>query len=106
MSFGGRLKAARNKKRLTQVEVAEILGIDDTTISKYENDKSEPDNATLTKLAGLYGMSIDKLMGRNIEMNRSDIDVLMEKVIYELTTSQKEKVLKFVDMIQEDVEKR
>lgn len=106
MSFGGRLKAARNKKRLTQVEVAEILGIDDTTISKYENDKSEPDNATLTKLAGLYGMSIDKLMGRNIEMNRSDIDVLMEKVIYELSTSQKEKVLKFVDMIQEDVEKR
>jgi len=57
VSFGSRLKEARSRKRLTQAEVAKILGIDDTTISKYENDKSEPDNETLKKLLTLYGVN-------------------------------------------------
>lgn len=64
MSFGGRLKSARNKKKLTQEDVAVKLGIDDTTISKYENDKSEPDNQTLKRLSDLYECSIDYLMGK------------------------------------------
>lgn len=64
MDFGGRLKKARNARGLTQVEAAEKVGIDDTTISKYENNKSEPDNETLNKLSTLYNCSIDYLMGR------------------------------------------
>lgn len=64
MSFGSRLKEARKAKKLTQSEVASKLGIDDTTISKYENDKSEPDNETLKKLSALYECSIDHLMGK------------------------------------------
>lgn len=74
MSFGERLKAARKNKKLTQVEVAERVGIDDTTLSKYENDKSEPDNETLTKLADLYEVSFDWLYGE-----QSKVTYLTEK---------------------------
>lgn len=104
MSFGQRLKVARTKKRLTQFEVAEILGIDDTTISKYENDKSEPDNATLTKLAGLYGESIDSLLGREVPNvgKKSDLDVSIEKSISNLTPAQKAKLLKMIEIVQDD----
>lgn len=63
MSFGQRLKEARGNKKLTQAEVAKILGIDDTTISKYENDKSEPDNETLKRLSALYEVSVGYIMG-------------------------------------------
>lgn len=65
MSFGKRLKQARKNKKLLQTEVANKLGIDDTTISKYENDKSEPDNKTINELATLYGVTVDWLIGRN-----------------------------------------
>lgn len=65
MSFGSKLKEARKIKKLTQVEAAKRIGIDDTTLSKYENDKSEPDNATLQKLADLYEVKIDHLLGRD-----------------------------------------
>lgn len=65
MSFGRRLKEVRLEKGLKQAEVAEILGIDDTTISKYENNKSQPDNEILKKLSGLYNCSIDYLMGKS-----------------------------------------
>lgn len=67
MSFGSRLKEARKGKKLTQREVADRLGIDHTTISKYENNQSEPDNETLKELATLYDCSIDYLMGRTSE---------------------------------------
>lgn len=62
MSFGTRLKQARNGKRLTQNQVAAKLGIDFTTISKYENDKSQPDNEILRELAGMYEVSLDWLL--------------------------------------------
>ncbi|MNR93443.1 HTH-type transcriptional regulator ImmR [compost metagenome] len=57
MTVGKRLKEAR-KGIFTQIQVAEILGIDDTTISKYENDKSEADNATLKKFSDLYKVNL------------------------------------------------
>lgn len=62
VTFGGRLKQARARKQLTQSRVAELLGIDFTTISKYENDRSQPDYDTLLRLAGLYEVSVDWLL--------------------------------------------
>jgi transcriptional regulator with XRE-family HTH domain len=62
MTFGARLKSARNSKRLTQHQVADVLGLNFTTVSKYENDKSQPDNEILQKLAVLYDVSIDWLL--------------------------------------------
>lgn len=62
MTFGARLKKARNSKRMTQHEVAKILGLNFTTISKYENDKSQPDNDTLQKISQLYDVSLDWLL--------------------------------------------
>ncbi|MBU7318209.1 helix-turn-helix domain-containing protein [Paenibacillus oleatilyticus] len=62
MTFGERLKQSRNRKQMTQEQVAQKIGIDFTTISKYENDRSQPDNEVLQKLAQLYGVSIDWLL--------------------------------------------
>jgi transcriptional regulator with XRE-family HTH domain len=62
MTFGARLKQSRKKKQFTQSQVADRLGIDFTTISKYENDKSQPDNEILRKLASLYDVSVDWLL--------------------------------------------
>jgi transcriptional regulator with XRE-family HTH domain len=69
MSLGRRLKDARKSKKLTQTDVANILGIDDTTISKYENDKSEPDNETTKRLAILYGVKVSWLVVGQSEEN-------------------------------------
>ena len=79
MSFGKRLKKARTAKKLTQSEVADKLGIDDTTVSKYENDRSEPDNETLTKLADLYEIKIDYLHGRVTNEEALEDDSQLEK---------------------------
>jgi transcriptional regulator with XRE-family HTH domain len=84
LSFGKRLKEARTAKKLTQVEVADKLGIDDTTISKYENDKSEPDNETLTKLLDLYEVNFDYIHGRELKGSTSIEETEMERMKREI----------------------
>jgi len=65
MSLGDRLKEKRKTKKLTQQDVAEKLGINNTTISKWESDTYEPDAENLKKLAELYDVTVDFLLGRN-----------------------------------------
>ncbi|WP_157729657.1 helix-turn-helix domain-containing protein [Tumebacillus algifaecis] len=62
MTLGQRLKEARKKKRLTQSDVAQTLGIDFTTVSKHENDKYEPDVETLKAYAELYEEELSYLL--------------------------------------------
>ncbi|QRG65285.1 helix-turn-helix domain-containing protein [Brevibacillus choshinensis] len=64
MSLGSRLKTKRKQLKFTQVDVAKRLGIDNTTVSKWESDTYEPDIDTLKKLADLYQTTTDFLSGK------------------------------------------
>lgn len=57
-----KLKEARKRAGYpTQAEVAEILGITVATLSNYETGKTSPKYGTATKMAELYGKSLDEL---------------------------------------------
>jgi transcriptional regulator with XRE-family HTH domain len=64
VSLGYRLQQKRRGMKLTQKQVAKTLGVDHTTISKWEANIYEPDTTMLLKLAELYESSIDDLLGR------------------------------------------
>lgn len=64
-TLGSRLREARERKKLTQIEAAKILGISNGTLSGYERGYRDPDTTTLKKLANLYGVSIDWLSGND-----------------------------------------
>lgn len=57
------LVTARKKKKITQQVAADFLGIQQCTLSKYENGKLEPDVETLCKMAIFYEVSTDWLFG-------------------------------------------
>lgn len=63
--IANRLQKARNDKGLNQTEVYKLTGINNKTLSGYENKVSEPDLETLTILATLYGVSTDYLLGHD-----------------------------------------
>lgn len=71
--LGKRLKEAREKKGLTQVQAAKILGISNGTLSGYERNYRDPDTNILEKMAELYEVKVDWLLGRSKEKN-SDWD--------------------------------
>jgi len=70
LTLGERLKQAREEKRFTQVEVARKLGISNGAISGYERNYRDPDTETLTKLAELYEVDVDYLLGISDVKNR------------------------------------
>lgn len=63
MKFHLRLKQLRQKKKLTQGELANILGLKPTTISNYESNRNEPSFDKLIALADYFDVSSDYLLG-------------------------------------------
>ena len=67
--IGSKIKAARLKKKMTQVQVAELLGVSRQTISNWENEKSYPDIISVIKMSDYYEASLDYLLKGEQKMN-------------------------------------
>ena len=65
--FGDRLRALRTQQEMTQADVAKRLGITQASYNRYEKNLFEPDFATLKKLAKLFHVSTDYLLGNEDE---------------------------------------
>jgi len=55
------LSVYRKAKKLTQFDVAVIMKVSDTLISKWETGKVIPTNEEIVKLSEIYGVAIKKL---------------------------------------------
>lgn len=62
-TLGKRIIAGRKRLGMTQDRLAEQLGVTAQAVSKWENDQSCPDITMLPKLAEIFGISIDALLG-------------------------------------------
>lgn len=62
-TLGKRIVANRKRLGITQDRLAEQLGVTAQAVSKWENDQSCPDITMLPKLAEIFGISADALLG-------------------------------------------
>lgn len=67
MNFGNRLKTLRIKKKLTQQQLADLLGLTKSVISAYENGLRYPTYDVLIKIARIFKVSTDFLLGVEIK---------------------------------------
>lgn len=56
------LRTARRKAHLTMTDAAERLGIDPSTLSRYETGKTKVKSDALLKMASIYGIPLDELL--------------------------------------------
>lgn len=61
------LKKLRLEKGYSQQKLAGLLGITQQAVYKYENLSVEPDIATLIRMADIFGVSVDYLIGRTTD---------------------------------------
>lgn len=61
--IGQRLKEIRKSKGVTQDELAELLGVQKTTISSYESNKIDPVDKSKVMIAKRFNISLDYLLG-------------------------------------------
>ncbi len=60
-----RFKETRLKAGLTTVQLAQKMGVTQAAVSHWDAGKKVPGTETLYKLADLYGVTIDYLLGRS-----------------------------------------
>lgn len=75
-TLGKRISFFRKKCNMTQLDLANDIGISDKAVSKWERDLSVPDISTIKKLAEIFNVSVEDLMGE-VDVNKN-----IEKVEY------------------------
>lgn len=73
-----KLKELRTKRNLTQQQVADHIGCSAVVYSRYENGVRQPSIEVLLRLADLFGVSVDALLGRPEERNDTLTDYEMD----------------------------
>ncbi|MSP84231.1 MAG: helix-turn-helix domain-containing protein [Flavobacteriaceae bacterium] len=86
------LKNAREKKNLKTREVAHLIGIDQSLISKFESGSRKPTKDQIIKLASILEIDLETLM----------IAWLKEKIIYEIGSD--EFAIKAMNLVREEAE--
>ena len=79
MGFSSQLRAARISAGLTQRQVADAMGITNSTYCGYETGKREPDVAKIKQLSTILGVPADELLDTGI--NQKDTPLLSERAI-------------------------
>lgn len=79
--FADRLKEIRTEKGITQVQLAETMGVSKGTVAMWETGKREPNFETLNQLSEIFDKRIDYILGYSNDasspkMTEEDIDQL------------------------------
>lgn len=59
-----RIKQLREENSLSQQKLAETLGVTQQAVAKWEGGKAEPDSTMLLKIADMFNVSLDYLLGK------------------------------------------
>lgn len=71
--FGNYLYECRRKAGLTQARMAQLLGVTNKAVSKWETGKAKPSTNLIRKIAVLYGLSVEQLLNKKEEEKKMEI---------------------------------
>lgn len=79
-----RIHELRNALGWSQVELARALNVSKQTVSNWENDNIQPSIDMLVRLAGVFGVTTDYLLGLE-DVPRLDVSGLSEQAVAHLS---------------------
>ncbi len=80
-TLGMMIASLRKENGMTQLELAEKMGVTDKAVSKWERDLSCPDINSIPLLAELLGVSVDELMQSKNESKGNERSNEVNKII-------------------------
>ena len=81
MKISKKISEIRNSNKLTQEDLAEMLGVARQTVSNWENDKCYPDIETIILISDKFNISLDILLKEDKEMVKAiDKSVRVNKI--------------------------
>ena len=100
--IGSRIKAAREKKKLTQEELAALLDMSTTHISVIERGVKPPKLETFIRIANILGVSSDYLLMDIIDNPADVVAGELSELISKLSQKEKEKALTIIQVLSEE----
>lgn len=102
MVVGERIKELRTQKKLTQTELAKMVGLTYIQIGRYETQKSNPSSDVLQKLASVLDTTTDYLMNGGqdevVATQLKDKELLNQfKAVEQLDNDDKHLIKTFID---------
>lgn len=94
--FGSRLKDLRNERKLTQDDLGKLLNVSGKTIGTWERDSRQPNIESINKLAAIFGVTTDYLLGNSDEKK--------SQKYYELSDKEKNDIAIQAERLMEGIE--
>ncbi len=92
--YATRIRDLRQKQGLSQQSLGEMLGVSAVSVGKWERGQTQPDIGTLTKMADIFGTSIDDLCGHATPADRAEPNIhVMTRAFRQLTAEEQEKYI-------------
>jgi len=96
MGFGTRLLALRKDKKISQGDLANMAGIHNNVLGRYEREETLPSIEVAIKLADALSVSLDYLVGKtDLNVDKSLLDKLL--TIQQLPEEDREHILYSID---------
>jgi len=100
-AIGGRIKAARERKHLTQEDLAAIVDLSPTHISVIERGVKPPKLATFVSIANALGVSADSLLQDVVEHATEGISNELAADIMKLPANEKSRMINAIRALTE-----
>lgn len=92
--YADRIKMLRQQHGMSQQTLGEMLGVSAVSVGKWERGQSQPDIGTLTRLADIFGTSIDDLCGHETSEPEEGTNIsVMTRAFRQLTPDEQEKYI-------------
>ena len=90
-TLGRMISTLRKEKGMTQLELAEKMGVTDKAVSKWERELSFPDINSIPKLAEIFEVSVDELMQVKTEtkenIGKNKVDEIVDMALKGIGTA-------------------
>lgn len=74
LNFSENIIKLRHQKKVTQEQLANFIGVTKASVSKWETKQSLPDVLLLPQLAAYFGVTIDELLGYELQLSKAQIE--------------------------------
>lgn len=92
--YAERIKLLRQQCGMSQQALGEMLGVSAVSVGKWERGQSQPDIGTLTRLADIFGTSLDDLCGHETTAPAEGSNIsVMTRAFRQLTPDEQEKYI-------------
>ena len=105
MSFGKTVSELRKQHKISQEELAKNIGVHQNVIGRYEREEAKPSIDIATKLADIFKVSLDYLVGKTELLVDEDISNRI-LTIQKLPDTDREHILFTIDAMIRDAKAR